>query len=137
MARRKARYSEESALTVGDVVRRLLPYGTETEPTPKLAPWQQCPQWPADVFAAAAGVVHASSCYAEPGIALSRSDAERAQKRARAEAHMEAGKLWAERMIVPDLAEQHWATLYDAFDSPIDDSTRAAEKWKRAALALV
>jgi hypothetical protein len=136
--RGKARSSaEESALTIGDVVRRLLPNGTETEPIRKFAQWQQCPQWPADVFAAAAGVVHASSCYAEPGIALSRSDAERAQKRSRAEAHMEAGKHWAERMIVPDLTQQHWATLYDAFDAPIEGSTRATEKWKRAALALV
>ncbi|MCK9917366.1 hypothetical protein MXD81_50325 [Microbacteriaceae bacterium K1510] len=128
---------DESALTVGDVIRRLLPYGTETEPVPRRSPWQQCPQWPADVFAAAAGVVHASSCYAEPGIALSRNDAERVQKRARAQAHMEAGRRWAEQMIVPDLAQQHWATLYKAFDRPIDDSTRAAENWKRAALALV
>ena len=134
--RRKTRSSEdESALTVGDVVRRLLPYGTQIGS--KRLPWRSCPEWPPDTFTAAVGVVHASSCYAEPGIALSRDDAEREQKRSRAAAHIKAGKSWADRMIVPALAQQHWATLYNAFDAPIDDSTRAAEAWKRAALALV
>lgn len=137
-ARRKTQSSADvSALTVGDIVCRLLPYGTQIKPIPKLPPWQPCPQWPADVFAAAADVVHASSCYAEPGIALSRNVAEREEKSERATRHMDAGKRWAETMIVPPLAQQHWTTLHDAFDAPIDDSTRAAEKWKRAALALV
>ena len=92
-------FVSEAALTVGDVVSRLLPNGTETEPDQHNLPWQRCPQWPADVFAAAAALVHASSCYAEPGIALSRTDGERAKKRARAEAHMKAGALWADQMI--------------------------------------
>ena len=134
--RRNTRSSaDESALTVGDVVRRLLPYGTQIEPN--RLPWRHCPTWPPDVFTAAVGVVHASSCYTEPAIALSRDDAERAQKRSRAAAHIEAGKSWADRMIIPALARQHWAALYAAFDAPIDDSTRVAETWKRAALALV
>lgn len=121
---------------MGDVVRRLLPNGTRIDPPDQRSPWQRCPNWPPDAFAAAAGVVHASSCYAEPGIALSRNDAERTQKRARAAANIESGKAWGDRMDVPALAQQHWTTLFQAFNRPIDDSSPSSSDWKRAALDL-
>jgi hypothetical protein len=121
----------DSPLTVGDIIRRMLPYGSPMHA--KRNPWGTCPEWAADVFAVAASIVHASSCYAEPGIALSQTDKEREQKLDRARLHIEIGKKWSTSVSVPPLVRSHWAALNQCFDSSIPDSSRASRKWKFSA----
>ncbi|CUU14672.1 hypothetical protein CDS [Bradyrhizobium sp.] len=126
----------ESPLTVGDVIKRMLPSGSSLRAA--RAPWSACPEWAADVFAVAAAIVHASSCYAEPGIALSQTDKEREQKLDRARLHAETGQKWSTSVSVPPLVETHWSVLHDqCFNSPISDQSRFSKKWKSSALALV
>lgn len=132
----RAELAAGSPLTVGDIIRRMLPYGSSMRAG--AASWSRCPDWAADVFAVAAAIVHASSCYADPGIALSQTDDERKQKLERARLHTETGKKWAVSTSVPALVKTHWSVLHDeCFTSPIPDQSRPSKKWKSSALALV
>jgi hypothetical protein len=81
-------------LTVRDIIRRFFPYGTDPQNENEDPAWENCPKWPGDVFAAAAALVHFSSCYTEPGIAFSRDAVERKAKLRRAERHKAIGKEW-------------------------------------------
>ena len=86
-------------------------------------PWKACPEWAADVFAVAASIAQACSCYAEPSIALSRTDEERRQKLDRARLHVETGKKWATSGLTPPpLVRSHWAVLIESFDLSILDT---------------
>jgi len=114
----------------------LLPLGTELAASGPPS-WQDCPFWAADVFAAAAAVVYASSCYAELGVALSRNLRERKLKSERATLHIDIGKQWAETGDLPELVRRHWATLYKSFRLPIEGTSPESTAWKQAALALV
>ena len=52
--------------TVMDVVRRLMPNGSDSARSTKKPPrWTKCPWWPPDVFAVAATLVNQSGCYAQ------------------------------------------------------------------------
>ena len=141
MARSRPQHQQAAtgtALTVGVVVKRFLPYGTVIKAT-GASSWSPCPQWACDIFAVAAGLVQASSCYAEPGIALSRNKREREAKIQRAKEHIAVGKEWAQSGEVPDIVKKHWNTLYQSFAMPIGDDVDSGKSalWKRAALALV
>jgi len=120
-------------LSVGDIIRRLLPNGSvQTAGNPA---WDRCPIWGADIFAVAASIVQASSCYADPHIALSINEADSRAKRSRAEVHEREGKRWRTSRTVPLLVRSHWKTLIDSFNLPISDGSQ--RPWKSAALALV
>src|SRR5262249_22608857 len=134
MKRHKARMVQNRA-TVGDIVRKLLPNGSLQGL--KNPSWDKCPEWGADIFAVAASIVQASSCYVDPGIALSGTDADSQAKRDRATLHERTGKSWTISGTVPNLVRSHWSTLFKAFNSPINDQSQRSRKWKRAALALV
>lgn len=121
-------------LTVGDVVRRILPAGSTAE---KNLDWSSCPWWPGDVFAVAATLVQISSCYADPGIALSRNQRERRKKADRARAAIRIGKVWASTPRIPNAVVQAWTAIFSAFRSPVCDPRSRARLWKSAALSLV
>jgi len=123
------------AFTVGDIVRRTMPFGSILNDSD--ASWNQCPWWPADLFAVAARLVQASSCYAEPSIALSRNKKERREKTARANLAMKVGKQWSKRTTIPNVVIEHWDTLVRSFKLPLVERSRRAVPWKRAALALM
>jgi len=53
----------EEGTTVGDVIARLLPRGSNMHTDGSL---KRCPDWPPDLFAVAATLVETSGCYAEP-----------------------------------------------------------------------
>lgn len=131
----KRRRALRTALTIESVIKRVLPYGTDLDAR-KPSSWRQCPIWAADVFAAAAALAHASSCYAQLGVALSRNDRQRKQKIERAAQHIALGREWARTGKVPAAVKTHWKTIFDSFREPILGDN-VPSRWKQAAIALV
>jgi hypothetical protein len=129
-------------LTIGDIMTHLLPAGTRpgaAKPGTAAPDWRLCPTWPPDVFAVAATLADRSGCYAEPGLVLSRNDAERTRKRTRARQAAETGKAWADlsRRDIPKAIETLWKRLHTAWNEPIGAGVGYGETWKRAALQLI
>lgn len=122
-------------LTVQRVMRSLLPSGTEASGKRKV--WHRCPLWAPDVFAVSATLADISGCYAEPGIALSRSPRERTAKQKRAANAKKWGKQWASRAEVPKDVQVRWDTLIAHEKSLVCEVSPEAVVWKRAALDLL
>lgn len=128
-----------AALTVGDVVANLLPQGSRPGRASRRS-WRLCPIWPPDAFAVAATLAERSGCYAEPGIVLSRTTAERVAKRGNAKSAKAAGARWARasgRELVPRAALDAWTTMVGAWDDPVCAGPALGAGWKRAAMRLL
>jgi hypothetical protein len=80
-----------------------------------------------------------SGCYAEPGLVLSRNDAERDRKRARARQAAETGKAWADlsQPEIPEAIETLWQRLHAAWAQKLCAGVGHGKTWKRAALQLI
>ena len=136
------RPSHVGTVTVMEVLRRLMPNGpqrrgTAIEPRIPDSEWRAPPFWPPDLFCVAATLVEASGCYADPGLILSRNDAERAGKRERAAGAMRIGEDWRTSGVTPVEVSERWFELLahkrDFVSAPVGDGLR----WKRAALELL
>lgn len=122
-------------LTVGHVIERILPQGTRLglgKPS-----WYRPPVWPPDIFAAVASLAYASSCYSEPGLALSRNANESNRKAERAKAAKDVGAKWARSSTPPTKVAALWRDLISAWNSPVSAKVGQGWKWKRAVLDLL
>ena len=122
-------------LTIGSVIRMLLPDGVVPGANKKV--WDRCPFWAPDVFALAATIAELSSCYAEPGLALSRNMIERKAKIARAERAEIEGAAWSSKLGVPAYVEGLWSKLIKAWDEPLCKGAGEGLVWKQVALELL
>lgn len=121
--------------SVGDVIRNLLPRGSRFGG--KSISWLRVPIWAPDVFAVTATIAQLSSCYAEPGIALSRSVKERRQKRERAKVARTIGARWAHGSSIPQLVQSLWSDLVKHESDLLCCGAGKGNEWKRAALSLL
>jgi hypothetical protein len=124
-------------LTIGTVIASLLPGGSR-EGT-RRPNWQRCPLWAPDAFAVVATLIDRSGCYTEPGLAISRNDAERKAKKARALANRKAGKAWSRSTTStpPRAARQAWRELFNCWHDELCVGAGLGHAWKRAALDLL
>ncbi len=104
--------------TVGDIVKRLFPLGSNGRHT-----WDECPWWPPDLFAVAATLVRVSGCYA----------LRRLTRRARSQCEKQ-GNEWRNSGQGPSqLAVKCWQQLLRSRNAPVGDH----DAWWDAALKLL
>jgi hypothetical protein len=124
------------SLTVGDVIRELLPEGTR--PRSDSSPsWHNCPNWAPDLFAVAATLAERSGSYTEPGIVLSRNAKERAQKLKNAELTRQNGRMWAARPNPPAFVRKNWTILFNNWAEDVCCGVGKGASWKRAVVRLL
>lgn len=128
-----------SELTVGEVIAQLLPDGSRPGMS-RARSWRRCPVWAPDIFAVAATLADRSGCYTEPGIVLSRTPDERAEKRRNATEAQSLGEAWslqAKLNAVPRQVREAWAALVNAWNERICAGHGQGTAWKRAAARLI
>lgn len=130
--------------TVGEVIRRILPHGTNPAPPdePALLDWRAPPLWPPDLFAVTATLATLSGAYAHAAVtgATHASALEAEDYVARVE---DLGAVW--RMLDPDRmseamarVQELWIALLDAAAQPVSEHPGpGASPWCAAALELM
>ena len=132
-----------ASITVGSIVRSMLPSGTFAGPTfpgkPTSPSWDYCPIWPPDVFAIAATLLERSGAYAEPGVAFPCTAKARQQKLYWSQYAKDiGGPRWRDRVTpVPKAVSMLWTIIYRRFATSICDDATSSYVWKVAALRLV
>lgn len=142
------RHSEKSALvhseptlTVGNIIRQLMPHGTRPPQETQLC-WQYCPYLPTDVFAVASTLAEKSGCYSLPGLVLSRTAGERSAKLDRASEAQLVGSLWRKNFswktkYIPPEVEKEWNILATFFEVPVFSGRKRPTPWQHAAMRLI
>lgn len=130
--------------TVQDVIRRLLPTGTNAYQQPQdpqgPSPWERVPGWPPDAFAVAATLVNMSGCYSRPRYAGGVDEEQMFIPDAVHFARLHAER-WAQLPAPEDLdpAIQHlWGVLWDLANGDVADATHPrTQLWCDAAFKLL
>jgi len=125
------------SVSVGQLIRWLLPDGPNRSGAQSEEGWTSPPDWPPDLFCVAATLVEQSGCYIEPGLLFSRDDSERAAKRDLAERAREAGREWRETGTRPAVINALWAKLLAAQTDKVCSGVDQGKMWKPAALQLM
>lgn len=129
-----------TSLSVGDVVRELLPYGSNAtilEPPDGDPKWGLAPLWAPDVFAVVATLADRSGFYSEPGVALSTTDAGRRRKRDRAAVAEQIGTVWGTQGYAPEQVIQLWKQLWARRAEPVCTGSGSGAAWKDIAMQLL
>ena len=136
----------EGALTVIDVIRSLMPDGTNpirktdtwAEGFPVIkAEWDSCPSWPPDAFATAATLAERSGCYSELGVVLSGSEADRRRKNKDRVSAERIGRRWAQTGTIPKAVTKLWTILVAAGDEVVCSGSGDGRGWKVATMRLL
>jgi hypothetical protein len=113
-------------LTIGDIVSRVMPRGTNYErpparnlPRAESTHWNTPPIWPPDVFAVAASIVRHSECYTHGavrgGLGLGRRHAATVRR---------IGRRWADHPDAPSVQDwltTEWNVLISAWEETLEE----------------
>lgn len=140
MARRPQSIRNHVSVTIEDVVREILPFGSNPDMPGVRAEdldWGLAPLWAPDAFAVVATLAERSGFYAEPGIALSTTSRGRERKRARAKEAEEWGDAWGTTGIPPSEVLSLWTELWRRRSEPVCSGPGHGRIWKSAAMHLL
>jgi hypothetical protein len=128
--------NKKQVSTIGDVLKRLLPRGTNASSAGSFA---ACPIWPPDVFAVAGTLVEIAGCYAEPRF-TSAWNALRYKYTDEYREQIESiGSEWFLGGVPPKLLQELWTQLIGFQDRPLksEDCTADKDDWAFPALRLM
>ncbi|MFN6251906.1 MAG: hypothetical protein ACK4Y5_07490 [Acetobacteraceae bacterium] len=139
MVRRPSSHAASFSLSVEDVIKQLLPYGSnEIEVIKGEVPnWLTPPLWAPDMFAVVATLAERSGFYAEPGIALSTTNAGRQRKRRNAAEAERVGTIWGSLGYAPREVFALWKDLWKNRAEPVCSGSDAGTAWKSIAMQLL
>lgn len=142
MAKRPTKSSDQTTVTIGSLIKGLLPMGTNPsvdEGKPSPPSWDIVPLWPPDLFAVIATLSERSGLYTEPGIALSTTVDGRRRKRQRAVEAEALGEMWGrdQRGTPPREVFDVWRQLCKNWDDPVASPPGSGFCWKQAAMRLL
>lgn len=133
---------EASQTTVLDVIRRLMPNGTNPRRGGN-ASWESCPSWPPDAFAVAAYLLEQSGAYSRLGLVGSQSREESHQKTGFAREAIKLGKEWAKsggwriNGDPPKAVRDIWRDIITEKDELLISEWDRAAAWHGQALRLL
>lgn len=121
--------------TVLDVIKRLLPNGSEYSRSKK--DWSLCPAWPPDAFAVAATLISMAGCYAKPRYSGNFARPQGFFTDAYRKKILREGQEWA-RGNASEYAQRAWKRLLRASNLPVCDVGRERHRdWHDAVVSLL
>lgn len=126
--------------TVNEVIRRLLPKGTNpafgTHRAVVKRDYSKAPFWPPDVFAVTATMVEQSGCYARPRF-VGWTQGNLFIDENHLQTVRDTAKEWQVSSDVPNEVARRWQILQDHGDAEVTAESETAHQWWDAAIMLM